>query len=250
MKQLQKLFVFLLITGSLISCQPKAESNLILISKDYNGHIQAWMKDLNPNNKLRIFYNIPADSMQYFLKEADAMIIGGGRDIHPSIYNKPDYAEVCGSFDHFRDSIEILMINYAMSNKVPVLGICRGHQILNAVNGGSLIPDIPSFIPESELQHRSDSADAHKIEILENSWLAAIMTDKNYWVNTRHHQCVDVVAPNFIVAARSADGIIESIEIKDKSIHPFAKGVQWHPESLRTDLSNNIGKLFLKQIAK
>jgi putative glutamine amidotransferase len=247
MNMLKGLLV-LFVISLLWSCERPQEKKLILISKDYNGHIQGWMKDLNPENTLRVFYEIPKDSMQFFLKKADAMIIGGGRDIHPTIYDKPDYVEVCGEFDRFRDSIEILMIHYAMTNKVPVLGICRGHQILNAANGGSLIPDIPSFIPESELQHRSDSVDAHEIEMLENTWLSKLMPEKKYMVNSRHHQCVDKVAPNFVVAARSADGVIESIEIQDKNIHPFAKGVQWHPESLRNELSMSIGKLFLEQL--
>ncbi|MDA3928326.1 MAG: gamma-glutamyl-gamma-aminobutyrate hydrolase family protein [Prolixibacteraceae bacterium] len=150
--------------------------------------------------------------MNFFLEHASAIVIGGGEDIHPSIYGKNEYVEVCGAFDLFRDSIEILLINYALYNKVPLPGICRGHQIMNALTGGTLIPDIPSFL-ETNIQHRSNSDSAHVILFSTNCYLNQLELD-TLWVNSRHHQCVDQLSPKFNAIAFSPDNIVESIQIK------------------------------------
>jgi len=246
---MRKIIIFIFSVFFLVAtaCSVTKKKSLILISKDYNGHIQKWMQELDPGNELCVFYNIAKDSMDLYLQQADAMIIGGGRDVHPSLYDKSAFVELCGSFDTFRDSIELLMINYAMAHDVPVLGICRGQQMLNVANGGSLIPDIPTFFPGSTLEHRSKAPRAHTIQITPDSWLARLSIARECYVNSRHHQCVDMLAPGFSVAARSADGVIESIEYTGRG-HVFAKGVQWHPESLRDSLSMAVGRAFLKEI--
>jgi len=244
-----KYFIFIcIITGvfqTVFSIEKKG--SLVLISKDYNGHIQKWMQDLAPELEMKIFINISRDSMEYYLQRAEGIIIGGGEDIYPALYGKPEYAEYCGPFDKFRDSMEITMIHYAAENKIPLLGICRGHQLLNVVNGGTLIPDIPTFYPESNIIHRNNKDQAHRIEILPLTWLAPFCVKGSCYVNSRHHQCIDVLAPGFQVSARSFDGIIESIEYMDSN-HPFIKGVQWHPESLRDSLSIALGRAFIKSI--
>jgi len=236
--------LFLFFLGCSISANGQP---LILISKDYNGDIQEWMHDLAPRNKLRICYDIPQDSMVFYLEHADGMIIGGGRDIHPDLYGKPEYVSQCGSFDRFRDSLELRMIEYGMTHKVPLLGICRGHQMLNVAHGGTLIPDIPTAYPEANIRHRRIFAKAHVIDILPGSWLADLPVQKRQIVNSRHHQCVDELAPGFRVAALSPDSIIESIEYIGAD-HPFVKGVQWHPESLRDNLSKAIMRAFLRAV--
>lgn len=239
---LYSLFVFFIGCAISASGQP-----LILISKDYNGHIQEWMHHLAPQSKLRIGYDMPQDSLLFFLEHADGMIIGGGRDIHPAMYGKPEYVSQCGSFDRFRDSLELRMIEYAMVHKVPILGICRGHQMLNVAHGGTLISDIPTAYPESDIRHRRIFAKAHVIDILPGSWLADLPLENRQTVNSRHHQCVDKLAPGFRIAALSPDSIIESIEYVGTD-HPFAKGVQWHPESLRNSLSMAVGRAFLRAV--
>ncbi|MFO7940818.1 MAG: gamma-glutamyl-gamma-aminobutyrate hydrolase family protein [Bacteroidales bacterium] len=244
MRKLLHYSLFVLFIGSCISANGQP---LILISKDYNGHIQEWMQDLAPDNNLRICYDIPQDSLLFFLEQADGMIIGGGRDVHPDLYGKPDYVSQCGSFDRFRDSLELRMIEYAMTHKIPLLGICRGHQILNVALGGTLVPDIPTAYPESNIRHRRIFAKAHVIHILPGSWLADLPVQKRQKVNSRHHQCIDLLAPGFRVAALSPDSIIESIEYIDAE-HPFAIGVQWHPESLRNSLSMAVGRAFLQAV--
>jgi putative glutamine amidotransferase len=139
------------------------------------------------------------------------------------------------------------MIHYAMKYKKPLLGICRGQQIINAVNGGTLIPDIPTINPDSPIKHRNESDRAHIIMPIPGSWITSKFPVRAFWVNSRHHQCVDELANGFEVAAYAPDGIVESIELVDKHRHPFVIGVQWHPENLRDSLSTYLGQLFLEK---
>ena len=197
---------------------------------------------------IREFYSIPVDSMDYYLNESDGIIMTGGEDVNPLLYGKPDYKDLCEEPDNFRDSIEKVMIRYSFKRKIPLIGICRGQQIANAVNGGTLIPDLPTATPESKIMHRSTSDSAHLVVPTVDSWIAANFGMKTFWVNSRHHQAVDNVARGFKVAAYAPDGVVESIEIADKQLHPFVICVQWHPENLRDSVSTTLGNLFLSEI--
>jgi putative glutamine amidotransferase len=166
------------------------------------------------------------------------------------VYNKPEYDSICEGYDNFRDSIELLMIQYAMKNKTPIFGICRGLQILNVGNGGTLIPDIPTFYPESTLKHRIKTEYAHVAIANDDSWLDTQFHISEFQVNSRHHQSIDSIAPGFKVAAFAPDGVIESIQWTDTTTHPFAVAVQWHPEALNDTLSLQIATLFLQKVTK
>lgn len=242
-----KYFNLVLIAIFFFGCERQSDS-VILISKDSDQRIEKWFHQIDTTLNIREFYSIPSDSMNYFLNLASGIVIGGGEDIHPSIYGKEEFVEVCGAFDLFRDSIELVLINYAMKEKLPLLGICRGQQILNAANGGTLIPDIPSFL-ETKINHRSDSDSAHAVILTKNSCLQNVLNCDTIWVNSRHHQCVDKVAPGFIVSAISPDGVIESIELTDSLQNNFTVGVQWHPESLLDESSMKIARFFLTKVS-
>ena len=232
---------------SLIACKQDADK-LILVSKDSSKSYTTWILSLDASIKIREFYTIPTDSMNYFLNKCAGIIMTGGEDVNPELYGKPGYKDLCELPDNFRDSIEKVMILYAMNDKRPLLGICRGQQIINAVNGGTLIPDIPTNNPESTINHRSKRDSAHSIIVKDNSWLSNNQINEEFWVNSRHHQCVDKVAEGFKVSAVSADGIIESIEIIDNEQHSFLICVQWHPESLRDSLASVLGHKFIEAL--
>ncbi|MFA6400194.1 MAG: gamma-glutamyl-gamma-aminobutyrate hydrolase family protein [Salinivirgaceae bacterium] len=242
---------YLFIVGAFIfiSCQ-QPQKTFILISKDYNSNIQQWLTKADPKIETRIFYDIPSDSMEYFLTIANGMVLGGGEDVNPLVYNKPEYDSICEGYDNYRDSIELLMIHFAMKNKTPIFGICRGLQILNAGNGGTLIPDIPTFYPQSQLNHRIKTEYAHASIATKDGWLTTHFNVSEFQVNSRHHQSIDSIAPGFKVAAHAPDGVIESIQWTDSTTHPFAVGVQWHPEALNDSLSMQIANLFLQKVAK
>ncbi len=238
--------IIALLMGVLLSCA-KEQERLILVSKDSQRRIEKWLLQADSTLIIREFYTTPKDSMVYFLKKAFAIVLGGGEDIHPSIYGHQEYIEVCGEIDLFRDSIEQVLIRHAFAKKLPLLGICRGHQLLNAASGGTLIPDIPSFLV-SKIDHRIQKDSAHVVYFPENSWLKIQLGYDSLWVNSRHHQCVDKIAPGFQVAATSADGVVESVQFADTLQYPFMVGVQWHPEGLLDAPSMRIAELFIRKI--
>lgn len=233
---------------TLASCRNR-EPGLVLISKDSNARIEKWLSSLDRKTRFREFYYIPSDSMDYFLDRADGIVIGGGEDVNPQMYGEPGYTAFCGEIDDFRDSIETILIRYAIDHDIPLMGICRGQQIINVVAGGSLIPDLPAFRP-GPVKHQSLSDSAHIIFMAPGSWLRELPGPDTVWVNSRHHQAIDSLAAIFQVAAAAPDGIIESIEIKAAADHPFAVAVQWHPESLPDPLSLEIGRRFMENITK
>ncbi|MEQ8325479.1 MAG: gamma-glutamyl-gamma-aminobutyrate hydrolase family protein [Vicingaceae bacterium] len=218
---------------------------VILVSKDPSRSYTTWLMSLDSTLKVREFYTLPSDSMKHYLDLADGMVLTGGEDVNPTLYGKPDYIDQCEAPDNFRDSIEKLMIEHGFDHGRPLLGICRGQQIINALSGGNLIPDIPTRLPQSKVPHRSKQDSAHQVLPSEGSWLYEFTNGETQWVNSRHHQAVDKLAPGFKVAAIAPDGIVESIEYLDNNQHVFIVGVQWHPENLRNELSTYLGELFL-----
>jgi len=131
-----------------------------------------------------------------------------------------------------RDDFEINLFIEALNRDMPVLGICRGLQVMNAALGGSLYQDIFTQV-DNVLGHLPKKMPVdtlfHCINIMEGSRLEDIFNSRNLRVNSYHHQAVKQVADAFIATAFSTDNIIEAIEHKDKR---FAVGVQWHPEDL------------------
>jgi putative glutamine amidotransferase len=133
--------------------------------------------------------------------------------------------------DRDRDFWEESLLFAALKFNKPVLGICRGLQLMNVALGGSLWDDIPSQIP-SALKHQQNSKrhlTSHKVIFEPKSQLAAIFGQTEILVNSGHHQGVKELAPFLTVAGRSEDGIVEAVEMMDT---PGVIGVQWHPEAL------------------
>ena len=210
------------------------------------------------------------------LHECDALVLTGGGDIDPSLYKNEDINKVCRDIDQNRDKLERAMINEALTLKMPILGICRGEQMLNVVLGGTLIPDIPSYIKsksqinnlspgrvntgmetaialqpdkmnESAVVHQCDDYINcyHKVRLDPASFLHSIIGSDTGSVTSNHHQAVLTLGEGLKKNAQSADSIIEGIEWKDTIEKSFMVGVQWHPE--RMDLSNPFsGKLLQK----
>jgi len=237
------IFAIILLWG----CKQERKT-FILVSKDNHSNIEKWLHKADPTLNIREFYTIPTDSMEFYLSKTEAIVLGGGEDVHPSMYRHEEYLNVCGDIDLFRDSIEQILIRRAFSNKLPLLGICRGEQILNAVSGGTLIPDIPTFL-QTKINHRSKSDSDHVVIFTDNSWLKDLLHCDSIWVNSRHHQCIGEVAPGFVVGATAPDGIIESIRYADTLQQPFIAGVQWHPEGLFDEPSMKIASFLLSKIS-
>ncbi|MDX1974712.1 MAG: gamma-glutamyl-gamma-aminobutyrate hydrolase family protein [Rickettsiales bacterium] len=156
------------------------------------------------------------------------MITGGAFDVPPSFYGEKSAHPSVTTKDR-RTQFEWAITKGAVDRKMPVLGICGGQQLLNVVLGGSLIQHIPDSIDDA-LEHEQKNPrtePGHPVAIEPGTLLHQIVSRDTMHVNTAHHQAVALPAPGMIVNARSPDGVIEGIELKD---HPFCLGVQWHPE--------------------
>ncbi len=166
----------------------------------------------------------------------DGLLFSGGGDLSPAHYGGEDNGRL-NNIDPERDAVELLLARWALAEGKPVLGICRGIQLLNVAAGGTLIQDIPSQFPGA-LAHwvrASGHRPAHEVELVPGTLLADILlagkASRPLGVNSRHHQAVCRVAPEFVVSARAPDGIIEGLE-RPQTQGGFAVGVQWHPEDL------------------
>ena len=218
----------------------------VLVSKDPSRSYTNWLLSLDSFITVKEFYALPKDSLEFYLKWADGMLLTGGEDVNPKMYGKAEYVDQCEKPDDYRDSIEKVMILYGLDHGKALLGICRGQQLINVVAGGTLIPDLPTRNPQSQITHRSNLDSAHIIKPTEGSWIDHYTIVKDYWVNSRHHQAIDQLAPGFKVSAQAIDGVIESIEYLDSSREHFIIAVQWHPENLRDKLASVLGDLYLK----
>ncbi|MQL52603.1 gamma-glutamyl-gamma-aminobutyrate hydrolase family protein [Desulfofundulus thermobenzoicus] len=160
----------------------------------------------------------------------DGLILSGGGDVDPSYFGEeplPGLGEIAPE----RDAFEMELTRRALAAGLPLLGICRGAQVLNIAAGGDIYQDIKSQVPGC-LQHGQQGPrwfPSHNITIEGGTRLARILGSGIRRVNSFHHQAVRRVAPGFKVAARATDGIIEAIEYSGPA---FVLGVQWHPETM------------------
>lgn len=196
---------------------------------------QEWINACESNVELTNLYGMLPKNAELLLEKCSGLLLSGGNDIHPYHYKKPKKEDKCKSIDDKRDTLEFLLILKALSLNMPILGICRGMQMLNVVLDGNLITDIPSEISTTILhQKENDQKDNcfHEITILPYSLLHAIINQETLIVNSYHHQAIDHCSDILKVTAKSQDGIVETIEWKHPEERPFLLGVQWHPERM------------------
>ncbi|SNS52322.1 gamma-glutamyl-gamma-aminobutyrate hydrolase family protein [Antarctobacter heliothermus] len=159
------------------------------------------------------------------LDRVDGVIIGGGDDISPELYGGA--LELTARLDPDRDRMEHDIAVQALAEGIPVLGICRGAQMLNIAAGGTLHQDAWSLYPDA--QPIKTILPKREVCVEQGSLLAARLGTKPMKVNALHTQAVNVLGQNFRVAARDTNGMVQAIE---RCRDPFALGVQWHPEHL------------------
>jgi putative glutamine amidotransferase len=171
------------------------------------------------------------------VENCDGILFSGGEDLHPVLYGKPEYVEEYGLREIIpaRDQFEYEVIDWAFSGDKPVLGICRGLQLINVFLGGTLVPDIPSLFQSTEHGKKNGLDQTHMISVEAGSLLRRICGQDLGMVNSAHHQSADRPADSLNITASSDTGIVEAMEWKDPADKPWLLLVQWHPERM-TDL--------------
>lgn len=158
----------------------------------------------------------------------DGLLLSGGEDVNPAFYGQTA-TEKCGKIVPARDHAELKMLEAFLSTGKPILGICRGEQLMNVFFGGTLHQDIADVATSCHDDYPRKNRGNHEVSVTRGTKLAEIMGQETFLANSLHHQAVDKVAPALILAATSEDGIVEGVE---HPAHPFCIGVQWHPEHM------------------
>lgn len=155
----------------------------------------------------------------------DGLVIAGGSDLDPRTYQEEPVPEA-GPFDTERDAWELALVRAAVDAGVPVFGICRGHQVLNVVLGGSIIQHLPPRIGGSDVHNPLKEAfGTHLVQTVPGSWVRSAIGEA-LEVATYHHQAIDRLGEGLTATATAEDGIIEAVEDLARGL----VGVQWHPE--------------------
>ena len=158
----------------------------------------------------------------------DGLLFTGGHDVDPHVYGEKPGPE-CGTPCRTRDVMEGFLLEKAISDDKPVLGICRGIQFINAYLGGTLYQDLPTEHPSAVEHHMAPPYDrpVHRVSVLENTRLAGIIGEGVHEVNSYHHQAIRTLAGSVNAMAVSEDGLVEAVEVAGSR---FIMAVQWHPE--------------------
>ncbi|MEP6731533.1 MAG: gamma-glutamyl-gamma-aminobutyrate hydrolase family protein [bacterium] len=190
---------------------------------------------------------VDEDTLRGVYEELDAVFLPGGADIDPMTYGA-DPHPLCDKTDRERDRVEVLLAKWALAEEKPVLGVCRGMQLINVAAGGTLYRDLAEELPGSIKhdyfpyceKHYSRDYLAHDVVVGEGSRLSRFVGAGTLPVNSMHHQGVKQLGHGLVATAEAPDGLIEAIEGEDEG---YLVAVQWHPEAL-TDNDERTRHLF------
>lgn len=241
----------MLFTG-IYSSLSAQERTIIAISKGQSSESYLaygkWLQELDNGIEWMDMSSFSVEDAIFHLEKCSGLLLSGGGDVFPGRYGREADTARCEKPDHDRDRLEFALISRASELELPVLGICRGLQILNVAHGGSLIVDIPQD-KGSTLHKCPDKYNCwHGVELAAGSSIAKISGALQGTTNTNHHQGIEILAPAFRATAWSDDGLIEAIEWKDPMKLTYLLAVQWHPERMNptNSLSGALGRSFIE----
>lgn len=179
--------------------------------------------------------------LRQIVAQLDGLVMTGGEDIAPNYYGEQNHQQL-GTVNDERDAYDIILIRLAIEHNIPILGICRGLQLINVAMGGTLYQDLPSQHSQ-QINHRQDSGMtmAHEVVVVPNTQTSRILNVDTIMVNSLHHQAIKALAPGLKITGRSVDGVIEMIEA-----YPTRQimAVQFHPEYFSAEGDMLMGQFF------
>lgn len=248
----------LLLSIFCISCQyePQTEPLHIAISweRAQENKYSDWLNHQQTDFYYTVLYPLTLNEIDSIMDLADGLLLTGGNDINPAWYGKEYDTARCGTFNHWRDTLEMHALTKALEMNMPVLGICRGMQLINVHQGGTLYIDLPEDTGSGEI-HRGPEYGwtTHAVHIEPEYLLAEMTINQTPSVASNHHQGVEKLAPSLIPLAYSTeDMLIEAVGFTEANPHPFLLAVQWHPEWMDYEdkLSGEIAAGFLGEARK
>jgi putative glutamine amidotransferase len=186
------------------------------------------------------------------IKRCEGLFMTGGEDVHPRFYDKREYVDqyTLTDFDENRDEFEMELLKHWQSSKIPLLGVCRGLQLVNVFLGGTLVPDLPSF---GKFNHSRKLKEPryHPVEVDPNSQLYSVVKATTGEVTSIHHQGIDRIANGLVTNTITSDGVIEGVEWLNSQGQAPLILVQWHPEAMDdkdSPFAKNVRDHFMKLI--
>jgi putative glutamine amidotransferase len=249
---IRQLITFIIIAGGSLwfnpaACQPAPIK--IGLSKASPNYVN-WLKRTDPSIQTIDLYLLPIAVAVQQLGTCSGLLVTGGEDVYPGRYGKEYDTARCTEMNPRRDTLDMALIEKALALKMPVVGVCRGHQILNVYLGGTLVIDIPQDIGR-RVKHQCDDYlhCNHGVRVRKTTLLGSICMCDSASVTTNHHQAVDHLSPLLVSNATSDDNLIEGVEWKDPGEKSFLIGVQWHPERMdrANPLSGRLAEEFMLQ---
>ncbi|MGN0482511.1 MAG: gamma-glutamyl-gamma-aminobutyrate hydrolase family protein [Lachnospiraceae bacterium] len=219
--------------------------------KDSIWMLPGYLQGLQDAGAIPVILPFTGSRLDYEILDAqiDGYLFTGGHDIDPALYGEKKLPQ-CGAISRERDALEPLLYEFALRQNKPLLGICRGIQMINVIEGGNLYQDLPSQHKSETDHHMKPPYDrtVHSVTVKEDSPLFQLWGKTEKLVNSYHHQAIRTVAAALKVMAVSEDGIVEAVCRPD---HPFLWGVQWHPEFIyqKDEEQKKIFEAFVKAMS-
>lgn len=180
------------------------------------------------------------------IKKCSSLLLTGGADIFPEFYNDWEDGKNRGDYIPARDGFEFKLLDHALENNYPILGICRGLQVINCKLKGSLLSDIETIRNTNHRKIAPGQDREHHVNIKGNTILSKILGNTGGIINSSHHQAIDRLGEGLAVSAKADDGIIEAIEWEEPEGKSFFLALQWHPERMK-DLSSPFSKNIIER---
>lgn len=200
-----------------------------------NGNAVSYLRAIEAAGGIPALIHLTRDAevLDTHYQRCDALLFAGGEDVGPANYGAAPHPRL-GPINPLQDEVEIALARRAVADRKPVLGVCRGMQLLNVALGGTLYQDLPSELPDGcdhaeSTERRDMSYLAHPLALERDSWLAERLGASELQINTLHHQGLRAIAPGLRLVGRAPDGLAEAVESAGTN---WLVAVQCHPEEL------------------
>jgi putative glutamine amidotransferase len=208
-----------------------------------------WLKRANQGIEFTVLSHVRQNVEAVDL--VDGLLLTGGGDVDPRYFGVKDSLGRSKDVNSSRDEFEFEALEHALDRNIPILGVCRGMQVVNVYLGGTLVLDLPSAGYDDHAREKKYEFD-HQLQIDGQSLLRTVTGRDVVSVNSSHHQAVDHLGNGLMASAVSTDGVIEAAEWIMKDRMPFLMLVQWHPERMEKDFdgpaSKGVAETFLKEV--